>query len=202
MEKAVGKQLMLERGLSTFEEFGFFWHFGSIWHFLALFFLILAGCGNILLGVHTVLQQMGIQTMQQSEKQPANSCKNSLQAAATEFVCRRCTKGPQSRQNDAVQRNGHDIGNGDVPGKCVGVLLLGWYVERNGADSVDKMRMGEVQRGVSGPSWLSKKRRSNWKVTWKELCSKLAAWCMEVRHGQWRRDMNRCWRGRIYLRMG
>ena len=47
-------------------------------------------------------------------------------------------------------------------------------------------------------SWLSKERRSNWKVKSMGAVSE-AAWCMEVRHGQWRRGIkcriNQCWRG-------
>ena len=59
-------------------------------------------------------------------------------------------------------------------------------------NSLKKKLCWKKFRAWSLPFWLSKKRRSNWKVKSMGAVFEVAQ-CMEVRHDQWRRGMNWCW---------
>ena len=67
-----------------------------------------------------------------------------------------------------------------------------------------KLCIEEVQRVVPILTVHLDFRRiygSNWKVKSLGAWSKVT-WCMEVRHGQWRRGMNQYWRGQRYKWLG
>ena len=58
--------------------------------------------------------------------------KGSLQAAATAFVCRKCTKGLPNQWDAAVQINGLDIGHGDILESVGKFFYLGDMLNANG----------------------------------------------------------------------